>query len=227
MKPSMGATQPVGAVNSVNRALAGAAAAAMLLTAGCGGGGGTAVPTVTTPVPSPTPVTIVPGMVFGQPVYADGDTAQGGQGSPTADGIPCDNAAIGYHIHAELMLYQYGQQVAIPKAIGIMNPTPPQSGVVYGGSCFYHIHTHDASGIIHVEAPSQSSYTVGQFFNIWGMPLDASRVATFNGPVTVFVNGAQYGGDPRGIIFSEREVIALEVGTPIVTPPQIIFDPQY
>ena len=77
------------------------------------------------------------------------------------------------HVHPYLRIVINGQDVSIPGAIGIQNAVPEGSSVwgeVYGGgsaSCFEPLHTHDASGIIHIESPTDTNYTLGDFFDIW------------------------------------------------------------
>jgi hypothetical protein len=110
--------------------------------------------------------------------------------------------------------------VQVPQYIGI---TP------IGGGCLYWIHTHDASGIIHVEAPTLApeggtSYNLGMLFDIWGQDLSASDVAGLHGPVTAFVNGLKYDGDLHQIPLSSHNQITLEVGK-VVTPPNYLFPP--
>jgi hypothetical protein len=63
-----------------------------------------------------------------------------------------------FHIHAHLSFFLDGQAVAIPQGIGIA----PDS------SCFYWLHMHDASGVIHIEAPANRTFTFGNFLDIWG-----------------------------------------------------------
>ncbi len=48
------------------------------------------------------------------------------------------------------------------------------------------LHTHDGSGIIHVELPfaPASAPTLGQFFQIWGEPLSPGDVWVYSGHVT-------------------------------------------
>ena len=41
------------------------------------------------------------------------------------------------------------------------------------------LHTHDSSGTIHVESTEYRNYTLGQFLNIWGKPLEGSKVILF------------------------------------------------
>ncbi len=65
------------------------------------------------------------------------------------------------HIHPYLRIIIDGTYVTIPGAIGIENALPEgQStwGEVYSGgssSCFEPVHTHDSSGLIHIESSSK------------------------------------------------------------------------
>jgi hypothetical protein len=150
------------------------------------------------------------------------DTNAGGTGQPV-DGIPCESSeGVVLHIHSDLALFVHGKEVQIPAYIG-MAPTPQ-------GGCLYWIHTHDASGVIHIEAGSLSApdggpFTLGMFFNIWGQPLSRTQVARFTGPVTAFVNGALYNGKLSAIALRSHQDITLEVGKPIVPPPDYLLPP--
>ncbi len=145
------------------------------------------------------------------------DTAQGGRGQEV-DGIPCEtNEAVQLHIHSQLAIFVHGVLVQVPEAIGIV-PIPPNSG------CLYWIHTHDASGVIHVEAgsvgaPNGGPYTLGMFFDIWGETLSRTQIGPYKGPVTAFVNSEPYDGDLRAIPLRSHQRIVLEVGKPVVPPP--------
>jgi hypothetical protein len=82
---------------------------------------------------------------------------------------------------------------------------PSQIGIP--GNCFYWLHTHDESGIIHIEAPAHREFTLGQFFDIWKKKLSNDQifnyVANANNPLNV--NG--YKGSPRiGAVSATREV---------------------
>jgi len=83
--------------------------------------------------------------------------------------FPCLGAeATTLHVHPYLQIKINGQAVTIPAGVGISNPVFNNPGVASGGSCFEPLHTHDASGIIHVEASDvNSQYTLGDFFTIW------------------------------------------------------------
>jgi hypothetical protein len=182
-----------------------------------------------TPSPGPNastkPVALADGGKIGAETFRVGNTRKGGTGQPV-DGITClSQEGQQLHIHSHLALFDHGRQIQIPRFIGFMaNPALP------GGGCLYWIHTHDASGIIHVEtpqvrAPDGGPYTLGMLFDIWGEPLGPDGVADFKGPVTAYVNGARYTGDLHAIPLLSHQQITLEVGAPIVPPPNYAFPP--
>ena len=109
-----------------------------------------------------------------------------------------------------------GKQITIPSQVGIVD------GAGHA-PCLYWIHTHDASGIVHIESPYNIAFTLGQFFDIWGQPLGSTRVASFNGPVRAYVNGAAYNGDLHAIPLVTHQEITLEVDNPVVPPPHYLF----
>jgi hypothetical protein len=133
-----------------------------------------------------------------------------------------------YHIHAHLTLLVDGQNIAIPAGIGITPPRVEQQGFVVNGTCFYWLHTHDTTGVIHVESPTSQLYTLGQFFDIWGMPLTPTQVATVpvtsDKPLHVFVDGQPYDQSPNDIQLTAHKLITLEIGAP-VSPPGFTFPP--
>ncbi len=166
---------------------------------------------------------LMQGTQVGKSMFKPGDTAGGGQGQ-TVDGISAAGMeALAYHIHAHLSLFYRGRQIAIPAGIGIVAPREAGTGFVGGGSAFYWIHTHDATGIIHIESPVDRRFTLGQFFDIWGEPLDAGDVAGLDGKVRAFVDGVPYSGDPRAIKLRPHVQITLEVGSPLIAPPAYSF----
>jgi hypothetical protein len=88
------------------------------------------------------------------------------------------------------------------------------NGAFYEASqCYYWLHVHAQDGIIHVEAPTQTTYTLGQFFAIWRQPLTTTQVGTAHGAVTAYVNGVRYSGDPAAIPLRGHEDLQLDVGT--------------
>jgi hypothetical protein len=144
------------------------------------------------------------------------------------DGIKCEGMErMVFHIHVHLVVVVNGKFRVIPYGIGIGPPLRGENtkagAFVTQGSCFSWIHTHAADGIIHLEGPAQRTYTLGEFFDIWGQPLSGNQVGPTRGKVTAIVNGRVYTGNPRQIPLLRHSQIQLEVGTPLVAPEQIKF----
>lgn len=146
------------------------------------------------------------------PVPQQGGGAANGQ---TIDGITCDaQEGARIHIHQHLAIIDRGKDVNIPAYIGI-----PQ-----GQRCIYWLHTHTPDGIIHIEAPQDRSFTLGDFFKVWGQPLSATQVSHAKAPkgqkLKVWVDGKPYTGDPRKIALNSHTDIVIEAGPPFVKPPR-------
>lgn len=92
------------------------------------------------------------------------------------------------------------ENVTIPSSVGILNPGGGPT--VTSGSCFEPMHTHDASGIIHIESGSTSQqYHLGDFFDIW--------------KVTCRLQSADcvsVGGATRPIIFNQTDIFGYTPG---------------
>jgi hypothetical protein len=149
------------------------------------------------------------------------------QASPV-DGISCNtNEQLALHIHAHLVIYVNGAPKLLPPGIGIGPPLQfeqTSSGPsVASGSCFSWLHTHDSSGVVHIESPVQRVYTLGDFFDIWGQPLSATQVGPAQGAATATVNGNPFTGDPRGIPLDADNVIQLDVGSALPPPQPYTF----
>jgi hypothetical protein len=131
-----------------------------------------------------------------------------------------------FHIHAHLTVFVDGAPRQIPYAIGITQPQPqstPEGTFIGGGNCFYWLHTHAADGIVHIESPVHRTYTLGDFFDIWGQPLGPRQVGPAMGPVTAMYDGKLYDGNPRDIPLNAHAQIQLDVGKPLVAPVTVSF----
>jgi len=149
-------------------------------------------------------------------------TAQRVRATPTGatvDGIACQTSEqVAYHLHAHLAIYASGARRVVPAGIGIPGPQQVVDGFVAGGKCLYWLHTHDATGVVHIESPVRRVYTLGQFFDVWGRPLSDTQVGGATGHVTAFVNCKRFADDPRSIKLIPHAVIQLDVGK--IVPPQ-------
>ena len=72
-----------------------------------------------------------------------------------------------FHIHAQLSVYNEALLVTVPANIGIDHRHHIETT----------IHTHDQTGIIHMEAPRPYPYTLGDLFAIWGVRSARARSA--------------------------------------------------
>ncbi|GAC1334741.1 MAG: hypothetical protein NVSMB17_16810 [Candidatus Dormibacteria bacterium] len=145
-----------------------------------------------------------------------GDSPRGGQGS-AVDGIPCESGEqLTFHVHAHVYLLQDGISQPISENIGIPgdNPLLPR--------CFYWLHTHDRSGLVHIEAPRAQAFTLGQLFDIWGQPLAATAVARLTAPPgqppVVYVDGKEFLGDPRQVELKRHTEVVIELGKKVPPP---------
>ncbi|MDQ1368546.1 MAG: hypothetical protein QOF20_899 [Acidimicrobiaceae bacterium] len=145
----------------------------------------------------------------------------------TIDGIKCEvNEQLVYHIHSHLTIFVNGQARQIPYGIGMTPPLQYNTSngtYVNGGQCFYWLHTHAADGIIHIESPTQTQYTLGQFFDMWGQTLKAGQVGPALGPLKMYVDGKPYTGDPRAIALGAHSQIQLDIGSPAPGPVTITY----
>jgi hypothetical protein len=147
--------------------------------------------------------------------------------SAPVDGIDCQGSEqVLFHIHAHLTVFVDGAPRRVPYGIGIPGAqiSPTAAGpYVAAGSCFYWLHTHAADGVIHIESPVARTFTLGDFFDVWGQTLGPTRVGPARGPVTALYNGRVVRGNPRAIPLTEHAQIQLEVGRPLVARVAISF----
>jgi len=137
------------------------------------------------------------------PTVADTSTGGHGPANSTFDGVPCDvSMSRNYHVHVFVGLYVNGTEYAIPRGVGVAEPQAPnQTPILYATNCFYSTHTHDSTGILHIEdynngtleKPATSTkYTIGQVFAVWGIKVTKTQFGQFTGNVRVFTSGARY-----------------------------------
>lgn len=168
----------------------------------------------------------------------DGDASHGGQGQ-SVDGFGCLSSMITneYHVHFFVGILINGKELALPDAIGLYKYGAESSGVTDTAQCYYGIHTHDASGMVHLEVastlPLSDSYApLGKFLDIWGDHITSTGFGPFPGTVRVFYattplrdiySGpySEYIGNPWYLKLYSHEAIWIEVGPTYVLPAQL------
>jgi hypothetical protein len=107
------------------------------------------------------------------------------------------------HTHQHLDVFVDGRRVPVPAGIGIN----------VAEHFISPLHTHDASGILHVESPTVRSFSLAELFGVWGVRLtrtclggecDAARLR-------IFVNGRRV-ADPNLILLARHQEIVVAFG---------------
>jgi hypothetical protein len=110
------------------------------------------------------------------------------------------------HIHAHLDVFVDGKRVVVPAGVGI----DPADRFISP------LHTHDTSGVIHVESPTVRPFSLGEFFGVWGVPLAAGRLGGYTAgpgrPLRTFVDGHPLSGDPAQLVLKPHQEIVLAYG---------------
>jgi len=110
------------------------------------------------------------------------------------------------HIHQHLDIFVNGTSVIVPVGIGI-NET---------ARFISPIHTHDETGVIHIESNEIRDFTLGQFFDIWGVRFTKDCIGGYcskgTGMLKVFSNGKPVIGDPRRLVLGPHQEIAVTYG---------------
>jgi hypothetical protein len=107
-------------------------------------------------------------------------------------------APLAMHIHASVHIYVDGQPIVIPANVGVF------------GLSAYPLHTHDATGLIHMESPVVRDFHLQDFLAVWNTTaqghaalteLDAAR------DLTVTVNGMASAGLGLVLLHDHDDII--------------------
>jgi hypothetical protein len=111
------------------------------------------------------------------------------------------------HTHQHLDLFVHGRHLVVPAGIGIDAAARFISP----------IHTHNASGIVHVESPQIRTFTLGQLFDVWGVRLTRTCLGGYcargGDRLAVFADGRRVAGDPRVVPLAPHAEIVVAYGT--------------
>lgn len=112
------------------------------------------------------------------------------------------------HYHAHLDVFVNGTKVPVPADIGIDENAQRISA----------LHTHDASGVIHIETPTKGEpYYLGQLFREWDVALSADQIGGLHTDathtLTAYVNGKPVAGNPADIQLAAHQEVTVVYGT--------------
>jgi hypothetical protein len=109
------------------------------------------------------------------------------------------------HHHALIHIYNDGLLVPVAPNIGIHKPA------------YSSIHTHDQTGVIHMESDVPHKFTLGDFFAIWGVRFGKASLGSLvndgDKQVHVYVDGKPI-ADPVHYVLRDQDNIVVGYGTP-------------
>ena len=163
---------------------------------------GTAVPMSTAPPPWAPPAVIANGA----------DSAA----YVAAAGLPYASEMLTVHYHAHLDITVDGKPVTVPTYLGWVAKGQSLQGLAP-------LHTHDNSGLIHIENSVAADFVLGQVFTEWGVRFTKDCLGPYctgGGKVLeVFRNGKKYDGDPTRLVMHKHDEISVEYGDAGKLPP--------
>ncbi|GGH92721.1 hypothetical protein ACFFGR_06650 [Arthrobacter liuii] len=135
----------------------------------------------------------------------------GGNARIKAAGLDVLNAeGTADHYHAHLDVLVDGKAVPVPAYIGFSFSAAGQPNGISA------LHTHDTSGIIHVEAPTAGlAYTLGQVLTEWGVMDGQDATGTPHGGTggwSAYVNGVRQDGPITGVVLKAHDEVVLSYG---------------
>lgn len=141
-----------------------------------------AAPSATPPTGSPRPPAPRANTPPRQAPYgttaAPSDRPASQQAQVAAAGLtlrPNETLAVHYHVHLDVIVDQ--QPIPVRAELGI-NQAPDGSASPHGVPGVAPVHTHDDPGMIHIEAPTNRYFTLGQVSTGWGVALARDTVGS-------------------------------------------------
>jgi len=110
-----------------------------------------------------------------------------------------------FHIHALLHIYVNGLLVPLAAKIGLDPARHLESS----------LHTHDHTGIIHMEAAHPFNFTLGDFFSVWGVKFGPAQLGALVGyggdHLHFYLNGHPL-SDPAAHVLHNRDSLVIGYG---------------
>ena len=112
------------------------------------------------------------------------------------------HTTLGMHIHPNLSIFINGEEQEIPANVGM-----------YSSVCMRPVHTHDATGKIHVEWGTVKDFTLGEFFKVWNKSFTKDQIFNYHSNdiniVTMTVNG-KYNEENENLVLKDNNKILIE-----------------
>lgn len=109
---------------------------------------------------------------------------------------------VGMHIHPHLKIVIDGEERTIPSEVGIAQ------------GCMRPIHTHDDTGMIHLEFPTTQEVRLGQFFQIWQQSFSQQQILDrtigAEDVLRVTVNGEET-SELENLVLHDKDDIVIDI----------------
>ncbi|GEM_PF-5245172 len=109
------------------------------------------------------------------------------------------------HYHAKISITQDNEPITIPARIGIVK------------QCIHPIHTHDTSGIIHIDYPTYKEFNLGDFFDMMGYVFDDQQIGSIKKSdrysFKILVNGREARANYRNVTIHKDDSIQLLISS--------------
>jgi hypothetical protein len=152
--------------------------------------------------PATRPETLPGELTTEAPWPANGDQAPE---RAEAIGLPAEGTTM--HEHANVQVFVEGEPVAVPTNVGIDEAAQEVLS----------LHTHEASGTVHMESAEVRDFTLGEFFDVWGVRLSETCVGGYceegEAQLRVFKDGQEVTGPIRDLVLDDQSVVVLAFGT--------------
>jgi hypothetical protein len=125
-------------------------------------------------------------------------------------------------VAVHLELFARGRVVLVPPGIGV-RAAVRDGAYVRGGRCYAPLFTLEPTGVVLISAGRR--LRLGDLFAVWRAPLSATRLLSFDGAVTTYVDGRRRAGDPRGVELRRHAEIVLEVQGHVPPHTRYLFAP--
>jgi hypothetical protein len=174
------------------------------------GGGTTAQGPQSSAVASIPPPDTLPGILKTAPPWSN-NTDQLPARLAALDLPQLSDTAGALHHHVQMYIYVDGNPVVIPANIGLSSQAASP------------LHTHDTTGLVHVESADPNFQPVlGQFMDVWGPYFTntclGDQCNQGNKQLRVFLNGQPYVGDPTLMPLTDLTAVVITFGTEAQLP---------
>jgi hypothetical protein len=122
-------------------------------------------------------------------------------------GLRCSRTGATFAVHLELFAQR--KVVIVPPGIG----RGPKG-------CRYPVSTAAPTGVVDVK---RRGLVLADLFRVWGRRLGSARLLSFRGPVSVFVGGRRWRGNPGDVPLTRHAQIVLETGGYVAPHPSYLF----